>query len=71
LRHQPTPHCQPFTRSLNKLDFLESNPDVTSYQFFTDFTIPKQKDIERRKERMELQSLAEFKRRLDGTAASI
>jgi sulfatase maturation enzyme AslB (radical SAM superfamily) len=31
----------------NKLDFLESNPDVTSYQFFTNFTIPKPKDIER------------------------
>src|SRR5712692_863015 len=31
----------------NKLDFLESNPDVTSYQFFTNFTIPKPRDIER------------------------
>ena len=31
----------------NKLEFLESNPRVQSYLFFTNFTVPKTKDIER------------------------
>ncbi len=31
----------------NKLEFLETNPNVTAYQFFTNFTIPKPRDIER------------------------
>jgi hypothetical protein len=34
-------HC------FNKLQVLEDNPEVTSYQFFTNFTIPKTKDVER------------------------
>ena len=31
----------------NKLEFLENNPGVERYEFFTNFTILKQKDIER------------------------
>ena len=32
---------------LNKLQFLEQHPDVAGYQFFTNFTIPRPKDIDR------------------------
>jgi Iron-sulfur cluster-binding domain len=32
---------------LNKLQFLEQHPDVDGYQFFTNFTIPRQRDIDR------------------------
>jgi Iron-sulfur cluster-binding domain len=32
---------------LNKLQFLEQHPDVDGYQFFTNFTIPRPKDIDR------------------------
>jgi radical SAM protein with 4Fe4S-binding SPASM domain len=31
----------------NKLEFLEGNPRVEGFEFFTNFTIPKQKDIQR------------------------
>jgi MoaA/NifB/PqqE/SkfB family radical SAM enzyme len=33
--------------AFNKFQILEDNPQVTSYQFFTNFTIPKAKDVER------------------------
>ena len=32
---------------LNKLQFLEQHPDVDGYQFFTNFTISRQRDIDR------------------------
>jgi MoaA/NifB/PqqE/SkfB family radical SAM enzyme len=31
----------------NKMEFLDSNPRVEGYEFFTNFTIPKPKDIQR------------------------
>jgi MoaA/NifB/PqqE/SkfB family radical SAM enzyme len=31
----------------NKLDFLENHPDVSGYQFFTNFTVPDAHDIKR------------------------
>jgi hypothetical protein len=31
----------------NKLEFLENHPEVTAYQFFTNFTVPKPANIER------------------------
>jgi hypothetical protein len=34
-------------RIFNKMEFLDSNARVEGYEFFTNFTIPKQKDIER------------------------
>jgi MoaA/NifB/PqqE/SkfB family radical SAM enzyme len=31
----------------NKLKFLDQNPNVAGYQFFTNFTIPRRRDVER------------------------
>jgi sulfatase maturation enzyme AslB (radical SAM superfamily) len=42
----------------NKLEFLEANPDATAYQFFTNFTIPKPRDIERLARLQKLSQLA-------------
>ena len=42
----------------NKLEFLETNPRVEGYDFFTNFTIPKLKDVERIAKLTKLKNLA-------------
>jgi sulfatase maturation enzyme AslB (radical SAM superfamily) len=40
-----------------KLEFLDNNPDVVSYDFFTNFTIPKQRQVEHLARLQKLSSL--------------